>query len=195
VERFVRVIPVSVEVLLIPAEEAEGHLFSLISGKQILVLAVVPVEGTVTPHALHCGSWIEASVTSVGLLLQQILNGSINIQPLLSSFIIPHIVIGFKTFLMEVEILRVFPLLRLKNLHLVSLLGERPNKLVPIRCLLTEMAFSMCNVTLIGPQFIDLLSLICLQSSHATFFDDHCPLFALTTSLRKIFVSHMVLVN
>jgi hypothetical protein len=159
-EGFVRIIPVNEKVLLIPAEEAEEYLFSLVGGKQVLALAVVPMEGTVTPHALHCGSWIEASITSECFLLEQTFNGSINVQPFLSSFIISHIIIGLKALLMEVEILRIFSFLRLKNLHLVILPGERPNKLVPICCLFTEMAFSMCNIILIGPQFVNLLSLL-----------------------------------
>jgi hypothetical protein len=57
---------VNEEVLFIPAEKADEYLFSLIGGKQVLVLAVMSMEGTVTPHALHCGTWIEASVTSEG---------------------------------------------------------------------------------------------------------------------------------
>lgn len=79
VERFVWVILVNKVVLLVPAEEADEDLLSLVGGKQVLVLAVVAVEGTVTPHALHCGTWMEASVASEGLLNKQILYSRINI--------------------------------------------------------------------------------------------------------------------
>ena len=92
-----------VVVLGVLAEEADVSRALLVKSQQVLPRAVMAMEGAVAETALGCGTFGETAVASIALVLDQVLDGRLEIGVGLPLGIVLDVAVDFQALLVEVE--------------------------------------------------------------------------------------------